>query len=119
MHGKCARVDGPKVANELTIEEALVKTLAKSKITRNRRIELKSHLMTWEKMRAISVTSYFQLRLEGMGKMKASAESTIGIYQGGGIYSTVLINNKLTLHVYACTKDIHLFFLLRYTKLQS
>jgi hypothetical protein len=56
-------------------------------ITRNKKLEKQSFLMKYQSVQGLALVRYFQLILEGVDKMKASAEVALVLYHKRGTSS--------------------------------
>ena len=74
----------PKFTMKSAIENLLS---VEANITRNKRVEKKSFLMRYQCVQGLALVRYFQLILEGVEKMKASAEVALVLYHKRGIWS--------------------------------
>ena len=74
----------PKFTMQSAIENLLS---VEANITRNKRMEKKSFLMKCQSIQGLALVRYFQMILEGVEKMKASAEVALVLYHKRGIWS--------------------------------
>ena len=77
-----------KVPPKYTMQSAITNLLdVDAKITRNKKLEKKSFLMKYQSVQGLALVRYFQLIVDGVDKMKASAEVAQVLYHKKGVWS--------------------------------
>ena len=77
-------VKPPKYTMETAIDNLMK---VEANITRNKKVEKKSFLQTYQRIQGLALLNYFQLVIDGKLKMQASADVAFSLYQKRGQWS--------------------------------